>query len=243
MRICERAYAGLIRARAEQFQIAGRASADKEVPREFWWAEGNLALEQDWIAGDFSTWLQHKTELKAFGVTFAREDVERLLPPERVAAVAKHVHFSQEDQEVIAELNKLIPSAALSYRQSVMDIADADRVSFRGPALELREALREVLDFLAPDEVVEAAPGFVQEPDRDRPTMKQKARFVMKKKNSSPEGAVEAVTAFEEAVASLTRAVYNRSSKGTHVSQDRGTVVQLRRYVVVVLHDILGKAE
>jgi hypothetical protein len=36
-----------------------------------------------------------------------------------------------------------------------------------------------------------------------------------------------------------TRAVYRLSSKATHVAGERQTVVQLRRYVVAILHEIM----
>ena len=71
--------------------------------------------------------------------------------------------------------------------------------------------------------------------------MRQKVRFIMKKRGerSSSETPEQAVTAFEEAIASLTRAVYERSSKATHVAGERVAVVQIRRYVVAIFHDIL----
>jgi hypothetical protein len=47
------------------------------------------------------------------------------------------------------------------------------------------------------------------------------------------------VTAFEEAIAGLTRAVYDLSSKATHVSGERQAVIQLRRYLVAIFHEIL----
>jgi hypothetical protein len=75
-----------------------------------------------------------------------------------------------------------VPSAALSYKQAIHDLKDDSRVSFRSPALELRETLREILDHLAPDSEVTAEPGYAQEKDRIGPTMKQKVRFIMKKK-------------------------------------------------------------
>lgn len=82
LRICERAHGGLIRARAEQFHYGSRAFHDHDIPKEFWWAEGHEALEQDWAAGDFSTWIERGSiQLKAFGVTFAYADLQRLLPP------------------------------------------------------------------------------------------------------------------------------------------------------------------
>jgi hypothetical protein len=52
--------------------------------------------------------------------------------------------------------------------------------TFRGTASELREALRETLDHLAPDEDVMKAPGFKLERDRKAPTQKQKVRFILR---------------------------------------------------------------
>jgi hypothetical protein len=81
IRICKRAHEGLIRARAMQFNVGTRVFRDRDVPSEFWWAEGHEALEQDWPVGDFSTWIKDgRIQLKAFGIKFARADVEILLP-------------------------------------------------------------------------------------------------------------------------------------------------------------------
>jgi hypothetical protein len=163
---------------------------------------------------------------------------ELLSPPSSVKAEV--IAHAEEDERIISKLNALVPSAALSYKQAILDLKDDGTVSFRGPALELREALREILDHLAPDSEVMAAPGYAQEKDRIGPTMKQKVRFIMKKKGkrSSSDAPEQAVTAFEEAIAAFTPAVYERSSKATHVASERQTVVQLRRYVVAILHEI-----
>jgi hypothetical protein len=241
MRICERAHGGLIRARAEQFHASQRVLHNHDIPKEFWWAEGHEALEQDWAAGDFSTWIDRKYQLKAFGVTFARADILKLLPS-RNSLRAETVTITEEDEQVMGRLDALVPSAAQSYKQAILDLMDSSRVSFRGPALELREALREILDHLAPDSEVTGSPAYAQEKGRHGPTMKQKVRFIMKKnaKRSSSDAPEQAVTAFEEAIAGLTRAVYERSSKATHVASERQTVVQIRRYVVAILHEIIA---
>jgi hypothetical protein len=225
-RICERAHGGLIRARAEQFHYGHRVLYNHNIPKEFWWAEGHEALEQDWAAGDFSTWVERGSlQLKAFGMIFARADIEKLLLP-LTSPKAEPVASSEEDEQIISKLDVLVPSAALSYKQAVFDLKDNSRVSFRGPALELREALREILDHLAPDDDVTAAPGYVHEKERIGPTMKQKVRFIMKKKGkrSSSDAPEQAVTTFEEAIAALTRAVYERSSKAAHAASERQTV-------------------
>lgn len=139
-------------------------------------------------------------------------------------------------------ITALVPSAGLSYRQAIQDLAETNRVSFRGPAAELREVLREVLDHLAPDEDVKSSPGFKLEKDRPKPTMKQKVRFILKARGQGssavelPEQALESVEAI---VGGLARSVYNFGSVVTHVAGERQAVVHLKRYVEVVLSHLL----
>jgi hypothetical protein len=49
------------------------------VPAEFWWAEGEGALKQNWRTGDFDTWIDQEVHLRAFGVKFLRADIEKLI--------------------------------------------------------------------------------------------------------------------------------------------------------------------
>ena len=63
--ICVRAHSGLIRARAERFIADNRVADDHEVPKDFWWAQGEAALQQNWTTGDFDTWIDHSVHLKA----------------------------------------------------------------------------------------------------------------------------------------------------------------------------------
>ena len=47
--LCARLHCGLILARAKQFVAAEQSKENCHIPKEFWWAEGDLALEQDWL--------------------------------------------------------------------------------------------------------------------------------------------------------------------------------------------------
>jgi Predicted pPIWI-associating nuclease len=180
---------------------------------------------------------------KQFGV------IRRLLPKvatqielSRSRANVRSDSSSDEDKRVITTLEGLVPSAAVSYRQAIADLADDTRISFRGPALELREALRETLDHLAPDGEVEGAPGYVRDKDRNGPTMKQKVRFILKARGRSKSASAtpeQTANMVEESLGNLTRSVYDLSSVATHVDKERKAVMQVRRYIVAILHDIL----
>jgi hypothetical protein len=146
------------------------------------------------------------------------------------------------DMSIVQTLRELVPSAALSYEQALDDLQAESRKSWRGPATDLRECLRETLDRLAPDDDVMAMPGYKQNPDVNGPTMRQKVRYVLKSRGQSKTASESAETATEtvdQTVGSFVRSVYTRSSVSTHTPTDRAEVVRIRDYVRVVLCELL----
>jgi len=168
--------------------------------------------------------------LKAFkAIRDISPEVVTRLEKDRGKSLKPELMITPEDEKIISTLQGLVPAAD-------------NRVSFRGPALELREALRETLDHLAPDKDVEAMDGYKQEPDRKGPTMKQKVRFIRSARGlSKSSGAVpeQTATTIDELVGTLTRSVYDMSSVATHVAKERKAVVRIKLYVVAVLHEML----
>jgi hypothetical protein len=146
------------------------------------------------------------------------------------------------ERAIIETLEYLVPSAALSYVQALRDLADADRVSFRGTANELRAVLWDVLERLAPDADVMAAQGYKHEKDRNKPTQKQKARYILKSRSLSqsarrvPEMTVETL---EDHVGALARANYDRSSISSHLTAARSEVHQIKTYLDSLLAELL----
>ncbi len=148
------------------------------------------------------------------------------------------------EKKIITTLNELLPDAANSYRQSLMDLTDDDRLSYQGTASELREVLRSVLDYLAPDEEVMKQESFKLEVGLKKPSMIQKAMFIFSSRGVSkssiktPEDAVRVVEAFS-APASFIRSTYTRASVSTHVATQKKEVYQLKMYVDTVLCELL----
>lgn len=87
--LCERAHAGLIRTLAKSLFVNEVRQTVDTIPCAFWWANGHEALEQNWVTGDFSTSIDRSTEVKAFGVRFALDDVLDILPFEQRALIAR----------------------------------------------------------------------------------------------------------------------------------------------------------
>lgn len=146
------------------------------------------------------------------------------------------------DRLIIDTLKDVCTSAAAAYSQALEDLGADKRESWRGPATDLRESLRETLDQMAPDDEVMKSPGFKLEKGALRPTMKQKVRYILKRRGmasgamAAPETAVEGI---EDIVGGLTRSVYTRSNISTHTPTDRSEVVRLHAWVRLVFCDLL----
>jgi len=146
------------------------------------------------------------------------------------------------DRRILLVLQRLVPSAALAYEQALLDMSAGGRLSWRGPATDLREALRETLDYLAPDSEVTKQVGFKLEPNTSGPTMRQKVRYVLRQRGqprASVEASEAAVDSVESALGTFVRSVYTRSSLSTHTATGRDEVIRVRDFVRVALCELL----
>jgi Predicted pPIWI-associating nuclease len=158
-------------------------------------------------------------------------------------SVPTAVRTSKSDELIISSLKEVCPSAAAAYEQALRDLQGPERLSWRGPATDMREALRETLDALAPDAEVEKMPGYKLEENARRPTMRQKAKYILKNREmvdnqaSLSESAVENI---ENAVSGITRSVYVRSNVSTHTPTSGPEVARLHGWVRLVMCDLLS---
>ena len=143
---------------------------------------------------------------------------------------------------ILKTLEPMLPDAAKSYQQVLMDLQDKGRRSNRGTAAELREVVRELLDHLAPDAEVMKAPGFKLEPGLSSPTMKQQVRFILRaRKATDParETAENSVQHLDENIAALGRSVYTRGSVDVHTGRSREEILNFKMYADAVLGELL----
>lgn len=155
---------------------------------------------------------------------------------------AKLVVTSPTELLIFKTLSRSLPAAAASYQQSLLDLGDVSRRSYRGVAHELREVLREVLNYLAPDGDVMAEPGFKLEPETSRPTQRQKALYVFRKRKLSKEAITApelGISMVEELGAQITRTAYSRGARNAHTVSSAGEVRQLKMYIDAVLGELL----
>lgn len=146
------------------------------------------------------------------------------------------------EQRILDTLGSILPAASASYEQCLIDLGGVPRRSYRGVTHELREVLRETLDYLAPDCDVMAEPGFKLEQNQAKPTQRQKALHILRKRRLSREAmrAPElAVSMVEELGAAITRSAYTRGSIGAHSNTSGPETRQLKMYVDAVLAELL----
>ncbi len=127
--ICKRADAGLIRARAVRFVDDGRSADNADVPAKFWWAKGEAALTQDWATGDFETWIDHRKHLQAFGVSFLRADIEKMVP----SGLAKQ--SSAPNAPVVAKNSRsaiILTALDVETRATLRHLTDVQERTVRG---------------------------------------------------------------------------------------------------------------
>lgn len=139
-------------------------------------------------------------------------------------------------------LGMVCPPAAKCFQQALMDLQDPARSSWRGTVTELREALRELLDKLAPDADVQVSPGFRLEDGARGPTMKQKTRFILRSRRRSESDRKpieEAAQVVEDNVGAFVRTAYVRSSVSVHTEPDRKDAVSILRFVELALLELL----
>lgn len=150
--------------------------------------------------------------------------------------------LSAVEEAIIATLEKMIPSAGASYKQALLDLHVQGRISYRGTAAELREVVREVLDYLAPDADVMAAAGFKLEEGLKGPSMKQKVRFILRARkvpDAAKQTAEDSIKHVDENIPSLGRSVYNRGSMDVHTGRTREEVLNFKLYADAILGELL----
>jgi len=150
--------------------------------------------------------------------------------------------LSETERGILRTLEQMLPASGNSYEQTLRDLAQGTRVSWRGTAAEIREVLREAIDHLAPDSKVTATQGFRLESNRVGPTQKQKVTYILKARRSGSKAistAAGTLQTVDESVAALARTTYSRGAASAHTSPAPAEIRNLKRYVDALLAELL----
>lgn len=100
--ICARLYSGLLKSRADLIKTSHEEHQLKEIPKDFWWAGGHESLDQDWVRGDFSTWIEQKHQIEVFGVSIDLFGLLEMVPFEQRSALVRSLSVAGNPDWMIA---------------------------------------------------------------------------------------------------------------------------------------------
>ena len=107
------------------------------VPRDLWWAGGYEALKQDWTSGDFSTWIDRKVHLQAFGVRFALDGLLDMVSHDQRPAIARRLSVVGGDDWLSTPEAIDLVKGAIGDRDPKQFIVEQARLGFiAGRAIE-----------------------------------------------------------------------------------------------------------
>jgi len=192
-----------------------------------------------------------KTVIRA--VSSARQHFKRnLLVP------VSRAHWSQaperspagRDDLVAQRLRQLDGKMADGYEQALLDIEDGDRLSYRGPANELREVLTFVLHTLAPNSRVEGAEWYKEAKEAIKqgsrkektPTRAERTRFILRSRTDKSvvtEAAESYMTMVEDRLGHVVGKTFERGNAATHAGAEQAELVTLLPYVNALLRELL----
>ena len=150
--------------------------------------------------------------------------------------------YGNEENLIIQTLNKISVEAALCYEQGLLDLDDNKRLSWRGTAVEFREALRLTLDILAPDDIVRKSTSADENNNHNKPTMKEKASYILterKRMKAQIKTSELMLDLIDSTMGSLVRSVYDRASAGVHSAIGKPEAQHIKEYVTLILKEIL----
>lgn len=157
-------------------------------------------------------------------------------------SLASSIDDHAESDPIIKRLTSFDEAIARSYKQALLDLNDPDRLTYVGPATELREVLGATIRQLSPpdDEIVNRSwfkghQGKPTQAERIRAILGDKARY------APPTKTLEIIDA---TIGSVARSTYSRASAATHLGRStaRDDVGRLRPWVDAILGEILPDA-
>lgn len=159
----------------------------------------------------------------------------------RPAVVPARGPLSDRQRLVLDRLRKLSPALSTSFEQALRDLNDQTRLSYMGPAGEVREVLRATIQILAPDADIRAQSWFKGHPQGGKinPTQSERTRYAVQQRGGSLDQAKASDELIDELVGKVSRETYQVGSRAFHAGTVRGDVQKLAGWVFSLLDEVL----
>lgn len=140
-------------------------------------------------------------------------------------------------------LRRLSESLAESLEQCLRDLNDPTRLSYVGPAGELREVMRAAIQQLAPDEKIRDQPWYKGIPTPNgkstNPSQAERARYAAQMRGADPEQVKELDAIVEGSIGRISRDTYTVGSKSFHSGVAQERVRKLTGWIFAILDEVL----
>jgi predicted pPIWI-associating nuclease len=149
--------------------------------------------------------------------------------------------LSAREAEILTRLRRLSPSLADSLEQALQDLNDYSRLTFVGPAGEVREVMRATIQMLAPDDEIRKQPWFVgvQQGGKRNPTQSERTRYAVQQRRGDKDQAKGVDDLVDQLVGQIGRQTYSAGSSALHAGTVRGKVRKLTGWIFAILDEVL----
>jgi Predicted pPIWI-associating nuclease len=149
--------------------------------------------------------------------------------------------LSEHQASVIARLRRYAPALADSLEQALRDLNDRARLSYVGPAAEVREAMRAAVQLFAPDDEVRKEPWFkgITQGNKQNPSQAERIRYAVQRRGGSTAQAVKTNDLIDQLIGEIGRETYASGSSAIHAGTVRARVRKLSGWAFMILDEIL----
>ncbi len=157
------------------------------------------------------------------------------------AVVPARGPLSGRDAHIIARLRRHSEPLADSLEQVLKDLNDHTRLSYVGPAGEIREVLRATVQLFAPDDEVRAQSWFVGYAvgNKVNPTQAERVRYAVQMRGGSRDQVNGMDVLIDQQVGQIGRQTYNTGSSAFHAGTIQANVRKLTGWVFAMLDEVL----
>ena len=162
-------------------------------------------------------------------------------PVEPATVVPTRGPLSGREAHILERLKRLSPSLADSLEQAFTDLNDPSRLSYMGPAGEVREVMRATVQMLAPDIEVRKQSWFtgIEQGNKRNPSQAERTRYAVQKRGGDREQVKGHDELIDQLVAQISRQTHATGSSALHSGAVRERGGKLTGWIFAILDEVL----
>jgi hypothetical protein len=157
------------------------------------------------------------------------------------ATVPDKPSISTHQADIIARLRRYSSPLANSLEQALADINDNKRLSYVGPAAEVREAMRAAVQLFAPDDEIRKQGWFkgITQGNKQNPTQAERIRYAVQRQGGNKDQAGKTNDLIDQLIGEIGRETYTVGSSAVHAGTIRSKVRKLTGWAFMILDEVL----